>query len=354
MARGPRPSGAAITIRAVAERAGVSSMTVSYVLNESKPVRPTTRAAVLNAVAELGYIPNAAARELATARSTRIGVLYFDTSHTFVSAMLAGALSAAARTGAQVIARQCASFAIENTGPALLSLVQEGANGILIYPPISGILTGTETMARLGVPVCVIAQGDPLPDMDTVGLDEVGAAQGMTAYLLARGHRRIGFLTGDLEHASALKRLEGYKAALREHGVEVDPALIAQADYRFEGGAAATHQLLDLPRRPTAIFASNDDMAAAAVAVAHRQGLDVPRDITVVGFDDTALATTVWPPLTTIRQPVAEMSRDAVLMLAEAMRLEAEGKPAVIARELMDFALVRRQSDGRPSTEKPS
>ena len=342
MARGPRPSGGAITIRAVAERAGVSAMTVSYVLNESKPVRPTTRAAVLKAVTELGYVPNAAARALATASSTRIGVLYFDTSHTFVSAMLAGALSAAARTGAQVIAKQCDSFAIENTGPALLALVQEGANGILIYPPISGILSGTETMAKLGAPVCVIAQGDALPDMDTVGLDEVGAARAMTEYLLQRGHRRIGFLTGDLEHASALKRLEGYKAALQAGGIDIDPALIVQADYRFEGGAAVTHQLLDLADRPTAIFASNDDMAAGVSLVVHQRGLKVPQDIAIAGFDDSFFATRIWPQLTTIRQDVAAMSERATQILIARHR---EGRVHAPPRaERLPFQLIERQS----------
>ena len=342
MARGPRPSGGAITIRAVAERAGVSPMTVSNVLNESKPVRPTTREVVLKAVQELGYVPNAAARELATARSSRIGVLYFDTSHTFVSAMLAGALSAAARTGAQVIAKQCDSFAIENTGPALLALVAEGANGILIYPPISGILTGTETMARLGVPVCVIAQGDPLPDMDVIGLDEVGAARAMTEYLLDRGHRRIGFLTGDLEHASTLKRLEGYETALRARGVEVDRELVAQADYRFEGAAAVTPTLLDLANPPTAIFASNDDMAAGVSLVVHQRGLKVPQDIAIAGFDDSFFATRIWPQLTTIRQDVAAMSERATqILIARHREGRAHGPPQA---ERLPFKLIERQS----------
>lgn len=342
LARGQRPSGGAVTIRAVADRAGVSPMTVSNVLNGAKPVREATRAAVLRAVEELGYVPNPAARDLATARTTRIGVLFFDVAHTFVSAMLVGALNTAARAGAQIIIRQCSSFELRETGPALAALVREGANGILIYPPICDTLTGTEAMARLGVPVGVIAQGDPLPDMDTIGLDEVGAARAMTEYLLDRGHRRIGFIAGDYAHPSAAKRVEGYEAALRARGIDVDPSLIQKADYRFEGGAAATHPLLDRPDRPTAIFAGNDDMAAGVSLVAHQRGLRVPQDVAIAGFDDSFFAARVWPQLTTIRQDVTAMSQRATeLLIARHRNGDLASPPRA---ERMPFELIERQS----------
>jgi len=131
--------------------------------------------------------------------------------------------------------------------------------------------------------------------------------------------------------------------------VAADAALIVQGYFTYVSGLEAAEQLLRLADRPTAIFASNDDMGAAAIAVAHRMGLDVPGDVTVCGFDDTALATTVWPAMTTIRQPVAEMSREAVVLLAEAIRLNADGKPARAVNELMGFTLIRRQSDGPPA-----
>jgi LacI family transcriptional regulator len=317
-------------------------MTVSNVLNAAKPVREATRQAVLKAVEDLGYVPNAAARDLATAGSTRIGVLYFNVAHTFVSAMLVGALNVAARSGAQIIARQCDSFEFEDTAPALAALARAGANGILIYPPICNTLSGTDFMARLGVPVCVVAQGDPLPDMDTVGLDEIGAARTMTEYLLARGHRRIGLVAGDFKHPSASKRVDGYEAALRAHGIEVDPALIAVADYRFEGGAAATHVLLDLAEPPTAIFASNDDMAAGVSLVAHQRGLRVPQDLAIAGFDDSFFATRVWPQLTTLRQDVTAMSERATELLIARHRSGDTASPP--RSERLPYEVIERQS----------
>jgi LacI family transcriptional regulator len=174
----------------------------------------------------------------------------------------------------------------------------------------------------------------------------------MTQHLLELGHRRIGFIKGHPNQTASEQRLAGYRAALEAADVEFDPDLIAQGYFTYHSGLAASDQLLDLKNAPTAIFASNDDMAAAAISVAHRRGLDVPADLTVAGFDDTALATTMWPELTTIRQPVADMSRRAVLILLAAIRRKNEGQPDKPASEVMAFDLIRRNSDGPPPARR--
>ena len=147
--------------------------------------------------------------------------------------------------------------------------------------------------------------------------------------------------------ASAPRRA-GYREALAAAGIAPDPALEVPGLFTYRSGLDAAERLLDLADPPTAVFASNDDMAAATVAVAHRHGLDVPGDLTVCGFDDTALATTIWPELTTIHQPIGDMSRAAVELLAEAVRRGRAGEPWEPRRLLLDFTLVRRQSDAAP------
>ena len=149
--------------------------------------------------------------------------------------------------------------------------------------------------------------------------------------------------------ASAL-RLAGYHKALTEAGMEADESLIVQGDFSYRSGLLAAEELLRLDSLPTAIFASNDDMAAAVVAVCHRQGLNVPGDISVCGFDDTAMATTIWPELTTIRQPVADMAHKAVQLLVARVMGDGQLTDGDADRLQLDFELVRRASDGPPGT----
>jgi LacI family transcriptional regulator len=161
------------------------------------------------------------------------------------------------------------------------------------------------------------------------------------------GHRRIGFIAGNPNLSASAQRLEGYRAALAAVGIEEDPALIVDGLFTYRSGLDAAEQLLDLPDPPTAIFSSNDDMAAATVAMAHRRGLDVPGDLTVCGFDDTTLATAIWPELTTIHQPIADMARAAVDLLVSSLRRQKTGEGAA-AQHVLDYTLIRRQSDAPP------
>jgi LacI family transcriptional regulator len=193
--------------------------------------------------------------------------------------------------------------------------------------------------------VTALASGAAPQGASAVTIDDREAAADMTRHLLALGHRRIGFIGGAQNQFASSRRLEGYRQAVSEAGLEVDEALIVPGDFTYRSGLAAADRLLDLAPRPTAIFASNDDMAAAAVAAAHRRHLDVPGDLSVCGFDDTALATTISPELTTVRQPVSEMAQAAVEILAAAARRRRQGQADQPEQRLFPYEIVRRQSD---------
>ncbi|HEX8660920.1 MAG TPA: LacI family DNA-binding transcriptional regulator [Brevundimonas sp.] len=346
--RSTRRKGGGHTIDDVARHAGVSPMTVSRVINDERNVRDTTRKRVTDAIRELGYAPNQAARSLASAQTLKIGLLYSNPSAAYLSEFLLGGLDQCSRSGIQLIVEKCEPEVGEIV--AIERLLASGVDGVLLPPPLCDSSIVIERLKAAGLPAVAVASGDPLPSVSAIRIDDLAAAQAMTRHLIGLGHRRIAFVRGHPNQTASRLRYEGYAKALGEHGLTVDDRLVVQGYFTYHSGLDAADKLLNLRHRPTAIFASNDDMAAAAIAVAHRQGLDVPRDLTIVGFDDTALASSVWPPLTTIRQPVAEMSREAVSILADAIRRRIDGQPPAATSELMDFALIRRQSDGHPPT----
>jgi LacI family transcriptional regulator len=200
------------------------------------------------------------------------------------------------------------------------------------------------------LPIVAVATGHAPDWAMSISIDDRQAAYDMTRHLGALGHVRIGFIVGNPNQAASAERLEGYREAVRDLKLQDDPELVVEGLFTYRSGLDAADLLLDLKSPPTAIFASNDDMAAAAVAIAHRRGFDVPSDLTVCGFDDTALATTIWPELTTIRQPVTEMARTAVELLVQAVRLGKAGRAADIGKQHVraEYTLIRRQSDAAP------
>ncbi|WP_076073133.1 LacI family DNA-binding transcriptional regulator [Sphingomonas montana] len=344
-ARSSRRTGGAPTISDVARRAGVSPMTVSRVINGVNNVRLVTRDEVNKAIAALNYAPNPAARSLAGAGQTRIGLLYSNPSAGYLSEFLLGSLDQAARSDVQIIVEKCelGDHEIEVTR----HLIDGGIDGIILPPPLCETAAILDLLAAAGVPTVSVASGLPAEAMLAIRIDDREAALTMGRHILALGHRRIGFIAGNPNLSASARRLEGYSAALQESGIAIDDGLIAQGLYTYRSGLDAAEQLLDRGDPPTAIFASNDDMAAATVAVAHRRGLDVPGDLTVCGFDDTTLSTAIWPELTTIHQPIADMSRAAVELLVSTIR-RPRGTDGPDRHRLLDYTLIRRQSDAPP------
>ncbi|UAK23042.1 LacI family DNA-binding transcriptional regulator [Sphingomonas nostoxanthinifaciens] len=346
MSRRTRDARRMPTIADVALQAGVSQMTVSRVVRGEPSVRPATRDAVTHAIKALGYTPNPAAQMLAGSRSIRIGLLYSNPSGAYLSELLVGGLDQAGQAGAQVVIVKCEPD--HHEGDVVRQLLDSGVDGLLLPPPLCDSPFVRAALAEADAPAVAIATGAVADRLSSVRIDDFKAARVITDHIVTLGHRRIGFIVGNPNQSASQQRLEGYRAALEEHGLPFDPALVSQGLFTYRSGLDATEHLLDLPHRPTAIFASNDDMAAAAVAMAHRRGLDVPGDLSVCGFDDTALAVTVWPELTTVRQPIAEMSRAAVDMLIAQIRQSRAGQVVDAEHRVLDFTLVRRQSDAAP------
>jgi len=326
-------------------------MTVSRVINGEKSVRPNTRKIVDAAIRELNFEPNPAARSLATASITRIGLLYSIPNAAYLSEFLVGALDQCSLANAQLIVKKHEPGGdVQDAGD---QFIEAKVDGVILPPPLGDAEALVAKLNDAGIAIITTGSHRPCPSLASIGIDDFGAAQAMVRHLVALGHRRIGFVTGRANHASTGLRLDGYKAALAEAGIEADERLIAEGTFTYHSGLEAAERLLALDDPPTAVFASNDDMAAATVAVAHRHGLDVPADLSVCGFDDTPLATTIWPELTTIRQPVSTMSQQAVTMLMDLIRQQREGVEADAPHRLLAFELIRRQSDAAPK-RRPS
>lgn len=341
--RSSRRSRAGVTISDVAREAGVSLMTVSRVMNGKVNVRDETRERVEAAIKLLNYSPSIAARNLAAASEIRIGLLYSNPSAGYLNEFLVGSLDQASRANVQLVVQLCERK--EDRTQIVQRLIDGGVDGMILPPPLCDAEDIHRLLQDAGTPGVAVASGRPPIFLSSVNIDDRGASAAMTRHLMSLGHRRIGFISGNPDQTAAALRFYGYLDALGEGGVISDPKLVAQGLFTYRSGLEAAQQLLALPQRPTAIFASNDDMAAAVVSVAHRMGLDVPRDLTVVGFDDAPQATTTWPELTTIRQPIADMSRMAVQQLIEDIRTLREGRRFAPRHAQMRFELVRRESD---------
>ncbi len=349
MAKASRRSSAGVKISDVAQRAGVSPMTVSRVINGEPNVRESTRDLVRSAIKELNYSPNLAARSLARADEVRLGVIYSNPSAGFLSEFLVGVLDETQREGAQITLVRCEDGEAAEL-EAVRRLVTGGVTGVILPPPHSESAALQAALAREEIPVAVVAAGRPPQGAICVRVDDRLAAHDMAQYLLQLGHRSIGVIGGHPNQTSSPERLAGILGALEN--VKGATLSLGQGLFDYPSGLRAAEILLDQNARPTAIFALNDDMAAAVISVAHRRGLDVPNDLTVVGFDDTPLAMTLWPPLTTIRQPVRAMASRAAELLIRQIR----STPPHLSRrtaddEVLPYLLIERQSAGPPRSE---
>jgi LacI family transcriptional regulator len=329
-----------VTIREVSVAAGVSIKTVSRVLNKEPHVTDVTRKKVEEAVERLNFRPSSVARTLAGRRSYQVALLYDNPSPYYINEVQTGALERCLEQGFRLIFQPC-----DSSSPTLVDLVAEFiedtlVDGLILTPPVGDNFPLLDELKRRGVPFVRVAPGDDSSIASAAAMDDVAAAKEMTEYLLSLGHQRVGFIVGHPAHASSGHRLAGYRAAVAARKMRIDPNLIQPGRFDFSSGKEATATLLNLPNPPTAIFASNDDMAAGALAVAHERGLAVPDQLSIAGFDDTNLANAVWPPLTTVHQPMRALAREAADLLLGKERATAE-------RRMLPYELVLRGSTGR-------
>lgn len=338
-----RRKGEATTIDEVARLAGVSPMTVSRVVNGKVHVRESTRERVMRAVKQLGYTPNLAASSLAAAQTTRIALVYTNPSEGYLRQLLVGALRGSARAAVQLVVDAWDEVDPEAEREAARVLALSVA-GVILPPPLCESPTVVAELVEAGVPVVAIASGREESDISRVRVDDFIASREITRHLIALGHRQFGFIQGHPNQTASARRFEGFRAALEEAGIGLEPAWVQPGEFTYRSGLKAAEKLLGRKHRPSAIFASNDDMAAAAISVAHRRGLDVPRDLSVVGFDDTSAATNVWPELTTVRQPIAAMADTAVDILMRRIRRQ----DATPVDKVLAHTLVKRGSVAKP------
>ncbi|MBU6267685.1 MAG: LacI family DNA-binding transcriptional regulator [Sphingomonadales bacterium] len=302
-------------IRDVAARAGVAVKTVSRVLNGHPYVSAEKREAVEAAMRALDFRPSIAARILTGAKSNQVALIYDNHSPYYMFQIQSGCWEFCKQNGIRLLA-QPVDVADPLVGQQVRGLVSEThVDGIILSSPVTDCEPVLRQLEALDIPFVRISPGTNHALTSSVFMDDAQAADDMTTHLINVGHRRIGFIKGHPNHMASDDRLFGYRRALDRAGIGYEPALVQDGAFDFDSGVAAARQFLTMRDRPTAIFAANDDMAAGVLAVAHEMGIDVPGRLSVAGFDDTTLARTVWPPLTTIHQPMAELARAAAEIL---------------------------------------
>lgn len=306
-----------LTIKDVARQAGVSPKTVSRVINGEAHVRPELREAVARVVAEMNYQPNAYARGLSSARSFLVGLFFDDPACSYANDVLLGALERARSLGRHVVIE---TVALER--PDWRERLDESLRGLklggaILTPPICDCAELIAMFERHDVPVVRIAPGTEIDRTPRIWMDDRAAARSMTEHLLALGHRDIGFIKGNPTHHAAERRWMGFRDAMHAAGLAPDAAHVFQGDFTFRSGIMAAEAMLAHARRPSAIFASNDEMALGVMVAAMRDQIAIPQSLAVAGFDDAQLARMAWPQLTTIRQPNVDMAAAAVSLLAD-------------------------------------
>jgi LacI family transcriptional regulator len=329
------------TIHDVAKAAGVAIKTVSRVLNDEPNVRPETRARVLAAAEQLQYQPSLSARSLAGRRSYLIGLVYENPSANYLVELQHGAMARCRQEKFRLFVHQCSGRGEELLRDIMGLIDQTHVDGLIVSPPLSESAPLIAALDQRNLPFVRIAPNDLTHPSPYVDMDDEGAAREMTEYLISEGHRRIGFIIGHPNHIASSLRQRGYRAALAHHHIAFDAAYVRQGYFVFESGLEAARELLTLPNPPTAVFASNDDMAAGVLLAAHELAIPVPQRLSIAGFDDTYISRIVWPRLTTVHQPSYDLAFCATDLLLHCLK---DGDGPKTAR--LPHKLIRRESTG--------
>jgi LacI family transcriptional regulator len=330
------------TLEDVAALAEVSAKTVSRVVNAEPTVSEKTRERVLRAIDLLDYKPNLNARMLAGERSYLIG-LFYDKPGDYLTNFQAGAADRCRESGYHLMLESWDRDSPQFTRQVSTLLRQMRLDGVILLPPLSDDVLIGNTLRDASVPSVRIAPRDRMDDSPSIGIDDYLAARQLTAHLLGLGHRRIGFILGKPGHGATEERYRGFADEMRAQNTPIDASLVETGNFVFTDGVACAQRLLSARNPPTAIFASNDDMAAAVISVAHKMGLELPTQLSVVGFDDAPVATMIWPLLTTVRQPVTTMARLAAELIIENSPRRL-GWPSPLPHRTLDFELILRDS----------
>ena len=324
------------TIKDVASAAGVSFKTVSRVFNGEANVREATREKVEAAARELDFTLNTAARNLRRRGSNLIALVISNPSRSYIDNIQIGAMDWCSRNGFHLVVED-----ILTRPESFKDLIKNGEMaGVILIPPMSDDPDILGALTSHHIPFVRIAPETDNDIAPSVRIDDRMAAREMTRKLIELGHRRIGLITGPDNFGVSRNRKAGYTLALEQAGFDYDPALVREGAFSYETGQSCAGQLLDITHPPTAIFASNDDMAAGAIAQSYKRGIAVPGALTIVGYDDVAVASVISPPLTTVRQPLKDMAARAAALLLERIH----DSTIKAKHEIMPHSIILRAS----------
>jgi LacI family transcriptional regulator len=327
------------TIDDIAKRADVSIKTVSRVVNNEPNVREETRSRVQKAIQELNYRPNTSARRLAGNRSYLIALVYDDpsaypnASANYVTNLHGGVLKKSRELGYDLLIHPC-EYENRNLVNEIRALIEHSnIDGLIMAPPLAEVRPVVKLLRDMNKPVVRVSPGN-VRGFDAVHTNDREVSAEMTRYLASLGHQRIAFIRGHKDHRAISNRVLGYQDGLKAAGLPMRSSLVVEGDNSFESGIEFGHKLLQRKRRPSAIFAGNDDMATGVLHVAHKLGVKIPEELSVAGFDDAPLARQLWPTLTTVHQPVFKLAEKATELLFRQIRGEKLSKQSLIKSTL--------------------
>jgi LacI family transcriptional regulator len=343
------------TIIDVAERAGVSIKTVSRVINNERHVSTETRVRVRKAVADLGFEANESARGMrsqAQERSYVIGQLYGDPGGVYTSDIQIGLSGRCRYFGYHLVIEELDYRSPDFERRMRMLLRRLRLDGAVLTAPLTDNDVLQMVLREAGVPFVRITPLSESRHIPSVRIDEQRAAYQLTQHLIALGHRRIGFLKGLPNHAGTHLRYAGFEQAMTEAGLAIDPGLVEDGEFRYFAAIPCANRLLSRTDPPSAVFASNDEMAAAVIKVAHERDFKLPEDLSVVGFDDVPMAEMLWPALTTVRQPVMKMGAAAGDLLFTRLAAAGGGQwPHPVPHLVLQHDIVLRGSTAPCRTE---
>jgi LacI family transcriptional regulator len=330
------------TISDVAKRAGVSTMTVSRVINSSGYIAQETQERVEKAIAELGFVPNALARSLRFKQTKTIALVLTDITNPFFTTLARGVEDAASENGFTVMFTNTDESSDEEA-ENLNTLLQKQVDGVLLVPAGSSNESVTYLQER-SIPVVVLDRRVPDVKVDTVCGDSIPGAYQVTRHLIDLGHRSIAIISGPLHISTSADRAEGYRLAMQEAGLSIDPQWVQHGHFTQDSGYEMAKALLPLQPRPTAILAANNFIAIGAYAALREAELRIPADISLVTFDDLPAKLMLEPFLTTVDQPAYEMGYQATQLLLTHLGDETPADPCVI---VLPTRLIIRSSSGK-------
>jgi LacI family transcriptional regulator len=329
-----------VTIKDVARKAGVSVSTVSRLIGGSGPVSAEAQVQINEAIQQLNYVPNGAARSLITKRTQTLGLLLPDLYGGFYSEVLRGMDQIAQANGYHLLVSS--SHNAWNEIEYALQVMQGRVDGLVIMSPDITAASLKQTLPKR-LPVVLLNCFVDSQDFDSINIDNYTGANAIVRHLIRAGHQKIGIITGSSKNFDAQERLRGYKDALKEHDLPCIEEFIYEGDFAEGSGHKGTTSLLQRSNPPTAIFCCNDAMAIGAMGASRMMGLDIPKDVAIVGFDDIPSSQYIAPPLTTVHFPIFEMGERAMERLILAIKEENQHKRR---QEILATSLVIRQSCG--------